>query len=69
MTKMRADRIQSEPWKLPDKGTKAMYTSAIKEITDIFAKASLPARSKMSASDEACRLWSSMQGSYLDANQ
>lgn len=63
MKKISEDRGESEDWPLLNKGTEDMVKSAMAEIASIFSSAPL---TRASSNSEACELWSSMRGSFLD---
>lgn len=66
MMKISEDAELSAKWLLLNKGHPSMVSSAIEEIANIFRMAKRPLSRRSESNSEACELWASRKGSYLD---
>jgi hypothetical protein len=66
MTKISEDTRLSTKWTLLNKGHPTAIGNAIEEIANIFRAAKSPLSSRMEPNSQACELWATKKGSYLD---
>jgi hypothetical protein len=66
MMKISEDTELTTKWPLLNKGHPTVVKTAIEEIENIFRAAGSPLSSPADSNSQACELWATRKGSYLD---
>jgi hypothetical protein len=66
MMKISEDNLLITKWPLLNKGHPTVVRTAIEEIANVFRAARSPLSSRADSNSQACELWATRKGSYLD---
>jgi hypothetical protein len=66
MMKISEDNLLITKWPLLNKGHPTVVRTAIEEIANIFRAAGSRLSSRADSNSQACELWATRKGSYLD---